>query len=78
MDSNLNLDRTEFNLEGKEQNQSSFLGELTSDLQSSQMGQEEKGENITGPTNCEAGQTSGQKRGTKRQEHGWQPAAPRY
>lgn len=43
MDPNLNLDRTEFNLEGKEQNQSSFLEELTSDLQSSQMGQKEKG-----------------------------------
>lgn len=38
MNSSLNLDRTEFNLEGKEQNQSSFLKELTSDLQSSQMG----------------------------------------
>lgn len=38
MDSYLNLNRrTEFNLEDKEQNQSTFLEELTSNLQSSQM-----------------------------------------
>lgn len=56
MDSYLNLDRrTEFNLKDREQNQSSFLEELTSNLGVARWRQKEKGrKNITGPTNYEA------------------------
>lgn len=56
MDSYLNLDRrTEFNLKDREQNQSSFLEELTSNLRVARWREKEKGrKNITGPTNYEA------------------------
>lgn len=80
MDSYINLNRrTEFNLEDKEQNQSTFLEELTSNLQSSQMDTEgeRQREHLRAHQSCGKVDMWQEER-TKRQQHGWQPAAPLY